>query len=174
MEGAEGVDRRTALKMLIGGVTAISLAACGYYDNQSTKVEINEEDYYLLKEKNYQKSSQDYDGKFYDITTNQFTADPHQGILLPKEDFFLNERSLFHWRETKATPEMLQNNPVFQQIIRHTEELMEATSKSLGGQYKDFILPQAVATAVRKTLKYDHTKAQWGSLSTYDFRLKMG
>ena len=176
-EGTEGtteINRRTALKIIAGGVAAVSLVACGYYEKQSTKVEINDADYYLLREKAYTKSPRDYNSKYYDIPRNQYISDPLQGILLPQQDFFPNERSLFNWRDTRATPEMFEQNPVFKTIIQRTEKLISGASKSLGGMYQDYVLPQAVAIAVKRTLTYDSTKAKWGALFPFNSRVNSG
>jgi hypothetical protein len=95
-------------------------------------------------------------------------TDTNESILIPQKDFFPNERSLFNWRDTKATPDLLTTNPVFQDIRNKTEILIEESGKTLGGMYKDFVIPHAVATAVRKTLKYDSTKAKIGSILPFN------
>lgn len=171
---SDAINRRTVLKLIAGGVTALSLAACGYYDEQATKVKIDNDEYYFMKEKAYDKSPQQYQGKYYDISHHQFTLNDKEGILLPQEDFFPNERSLFHWRDTKITPEILEDNPIFQTITQRTAKYIQGVKETLGGMYGDFVLPQAVATAVRKTLIYDSRKAMWGSLLPLDTRLKLG
>jgi len=170
----EPINRREFLRLVRNSAIALALTACGQNVNSGTRIEVGNREYSLVRGRNYSKCPQKYQGLFFNLANGQYTEKSTEGILLPQEDYFSDERSLFHWRDTKASPEILQRSAVFQDVFRKTEHYMHEAKKILGETYdENYIFPQAVACAVRKTLIYN-SKASLGSLSPLDYRLKLG
>lgn len=133
--------------------------------------EVQIENYILTGANTYLKNPAKFGDTYFDVSTRSFITEPSESsILLSDRDVFAN-RGYLSSRDMLATPDFLLSNPVFLALLKRTEEISTLLQAKLGGQFSQFQIPQAIATAIREQLVYDTNLARKQTFAKLDTRV---